>query len=71
MSDDYESPDSKQWDAAREVWALVGITVSERPEEDSHHYLGALRCVVASFKEAKSVSKCVTSAPLGRIEGFS
>lgn len=57
MSDDYESPDSKQWDAAREVWALVGITVSERPEEDSHHYLGALRRVVASFKEARSVSK--------------
>ena len=57
MSDEYEAPDSKQWNAAREVWALAGITVPERPEEESHHYLGELQRVVASFNEAKSVSK--------------
>jgi hypothetical protein len=57
MSDEYEAPDSKQWNAAREVWAMAGITVPEQLEESLHHYLADLQRVVASFNEAKSVSK--------------
>ena len=55
MSDEYEAPDSKQWNAARKVWALAGITVPERPEENLHHYLTDLQRVVLNFKTAKSV----------------
>ena len=57
MSDEYEAPDSKQWNAAREVWAMAGITVPEQPEENLHHYLADLQRVVVNFETAKSVSE--------------
>ena len=57
MNDKYEAPDSKQWDAAREVWAQVGITIPERPKEESHHYLANLQLVVVNFEMAKLVSE--------------
>jgi len=57
MNDKYEAPDSKQWDAAREVWAQVGITIPERPKEESHHYLANLLLVVVNFEMAKLVSE--------------
>ena len=57
MSDEYEAPDRKQWNAVCEVWALAGITVPEQPEESLHHYLADLQRVVVNFEMAKSVSE--------------
>jgi hypothetical protein len=64
MSNEYEAPDSKQWNVTREVWALAGISVPEQPKENLHHYFADLQRVAVNFEMAKSVSERDRSSDL-------
>ena len=83
MSEDENTApiEAPAWKSTRTIWSAGGVDLPETMNSNNAHFLADLKSAAANFVSAKTVSDvdrgrdhtppCLTSAPLGHIEGFS